>query len=64
MKKWFFILLIFSYNLQTNAFEDCIVTSNDKLTDITIEDKEILDAIRFHTIGKIGMSDFEKIIFP
>lgn len=28
-----------------------------------VEDKEILDAIRFHTIGKIGMSDFEKIIF-
>ena len=28
-----------------------------------VNDKEILDAIRFHTIGKIGMSDFEKIIF-
>lgn len=32
-------------------------------TIFNIEDKEILDAIRFHTIGKIGMSDFEKIIF-
>lgn len=28
-----------------------------------ISDFEILDAIRFHTIGRIGMSDFEKIIF-
>lgn len=28
-----------------------------------VEDKEILDAIRWHTLGKCGMSDFEKIIF-
>ena len=28
-----------------------------------IDDNEILSAIRWHTIGKIGMSDFEKIIF-
>lgn len=28
-----------------------------------IEDEEILSAIRWHTIGKINMSDFEKIIF-
>ncbi len=28
-----------------------------------ITDEEILSAIRFHTIGKKGMSDFEKIIF-
>ena len=28
-----------------------------------INDEEILAAIRFHTIGKIGMNDFEKIIF-
>ena len=28
-----------------------------------IEDSEILSAIRYHTIGKINMSDFEKIIF-
>ncbi len=28
-----------------------------------IEDKEILNAIRYHTIGKINMSIFEKIIF-
>ena len=28
-----------------------------------VEDKEILSAIRWHTVGKIGMTDFEKIIF-
>ena len=28
-----------------------------------IEDEEILSAIRWHTIGKIQMTDFEKIIF-
>lgn len=28
-----------------------------------ITDKEILSAIRWHTIGKTNMSDFEKIIF-
>ena len=28
-----------------------------------VNDKEILSAIRYHTIGKIGMSDFEKVIF-
>jgi len=32
-------------------------------TFFNVEDDEILSAIRFHTIGKIGMSDFEKIIF-
>ena len=28
-----------------------------------ITDEEILNAIRYHTIGRIGMTDFEKIIF-
>lgn len=28
-----------------------------------IDDKEILDAIRWHTLGRCGMSVFEKIIF-
>lgn len=28
-----------------------------------VEDKEILDAIRWHTLGRCRMSDFEKIIF-
>jgi len=28
-----------------------------------VEDKEILSSIRWHTIGKIDMTDFEKIVF-
>ena len=28
-----------------------------------IDDEEILSSIRWHTIGKLEMSDFEKIIF-
>ena len=28
-----------------------------------IDDKDILSAIRWHTLGKVQMSDFEKIIF-
>jgi len=28
-----------------------------------VTDNEILDAIRWHTLGRCGMSDFEKIIF-
>ncbi len=28
-----------------------------------VDDKEILSAIRWHTLGKIDMTDFEKIIF-
>lgn len=28
-----------------------------------INDEEILNAVRFHTIGRLKMSDFEKIIF-
>ena len=31
--------------------------------EFNVEDEEILSAIRWHTIGKINMSDFEKIIF-
>ena len=31
--------------------------------DFNITDNEILSAIRWHTLGKVDMSDFEKIIF-
>ena len=32
-------------------------------TEFSITDKEILSAIRWHTLGKLDMSDFEKVIF-
>lgn len=31
--------------------------------EFNIQDKEVLSAIRWHTLGKLEMSDFEKIIF-
>ena len=31
--------------------------------DYGVTDSEILSAIRWHTIGKVGMTDFEKVIF-
>ncbi len=31
--------------------------------EFNVQDKEILSAIRWHTLGRIDMSDFEKIIF-
>jgi len=32
-------------------------------TEFGVDDKEILSAIRWHTIGKLDMTDFEKVIF-
>jgi len=32
-------------------------------TEFGVEDEDILSAIRWHTLGKIEMNDFEKIIF-
>lgn len=32
-------------------------------TEFKITDKEILSAIRWHTLGKLDMTDFEKIVF-
>lgn len=32
-------------------------------TEFNIIDKEIISAIRWHTLGKLNMTDFEKIIF-
>lgn len=32
-------------------------------TEFGVEDEEILSAIRWHTLGKLNMTDFEKIIF-
>lgn len=32
-------------------------------TEFNVTDKEVLSAIRWHTLGKLDMTDFEKIIF-
>lgn len=31
--------------------------------DFGVDDKEIISAVRFHTIGKVNMTSFEKVIF-
>lgn len=31
--------------------------------EFNIEDEDILNAIKHHTVGRVGMSDFEKIVF-
>lgn len=31
--------------------------------EFNVQDKEILSAIRWHTLGRLDMSDFEKLFF-
>ena len=51
MKKMFImIFLIFISPLQTHAFEDYIITTNGKLTDISIENNKIVDIYPLITI--------------
>lgn len=50
MFKWFSILLIFFSALQAFAFEDCIITTKGKLTDISIENNKIVDVYPLITI--------------
>lgn len=50
LKKIFFTVLIFLINLQVFAFEDCIITTKGKLTDISIEDNTLVDVYPLITI--------------
>lgn len=50
MKKCLLTLLIFLVPLQAQAFEDCVITTNGKLTDISIEDNTIIDVCPLVTI--------------
>lgn len=43
MKKWLFILTLIFSNLQTYAFEDYVISSNGKLSDIKIQDDTIVE---------------------
>ena len=42
---------------------DLIIAIFDSSKDLTDEDKEILDSIYCHTVGRENMTDFEKIVF-
>lgn len=50
IKKLFVLILISFTTLASEAFEDCIVTNNGKLTDINIEDNTIIDVYPLITI--------------
>ena len=50
MIKWLVIALIFFSSLQAYAFEDYIITTNGKLTDISIEDNSIVDVYPLITV--------------
>ena len=50
MKKLIIIFLIFLTSLQAQAFEDYIITTNGKLTDISIENNKIVDIYPLITI--------------
>ena len=44
------ILLMFISSLQTQAFEDCIITTKGRLTDISIEDNSIVNVYPLITL--------------
>lgn len=51
MKKILILtILILFINLQARAFEDCIVTTKGKLTDISIEDNTVLNVYPLITV--------------
>lgn len=50
MKKVILISLIFFSTLQVQAFEDYIITTKGKLTDISIEDNTVVDVYPLITI--------------
>ena len=50
MTKWLAIALVFFSTLQVQAFEDYIIMTNGKLTDISIEDNTIIDVCPLITV--------------
>lgn len=51
MKKILFLIaLIITQNLQAQALEDCIITTNGQLTDIQIENNTIIDVFPLITV--------------
>ena len=50
MNKFLITIFILCFSLQAQAFEDYIITTNGKLTDISIEDNTIVDVYPLITI--------------
>ena len=50
MNKFLTTIFILCFSLQAHAFEDYIITTNGKLTDISIEDNTVVDVYPLITI--------------
>ena len=50
MNKFLTIIFVLCFSLQAQAFEDYIITTNGKLTDISIENNKIVDVYPLITI--------------
>ena len=50
MNKFLITIFILCFSLQVHAFEDYIITTNGKLTDISIEDNTVVDVYPLITI--------------
>lgn len=50
MNKFLITIFILCFSLQAHAFEDYIITTNGKLTDISIEDNTVVDVYPLITI--------------
>ena len=50
MNRFLITVFIFAISLQAHAFEDYIITTNGKLTDISIENNKIVDVYPLITI--------------
>ncbi len=50
MKKIFFVLMCLTLMNTAQAFEDCVITTDGKLTDIKIENHQIIDVYPLITV--------------
>lgn len=50
MKKLFIVVIIMFLSLQAHAFEECVITTKGKLTDIKIENNQIINVYPLITI--------------
>ena len=50
MKKLFFVLMCLTLMNTAQAFEDCVITTDGKLTDIKIENHQIIDVYPLITV--------------
>ena len=54
--------MIYAY-IRVSTKQQKIDRQYEEIKEFGVEDEEILSAIRWHTLGKVDMTTFEKIIF-